>query len=85
MGDTYHALQDDEVIAVDLDEPWIKLACCDCGLVHYWTFTLTCDEKGKLFLHVEVDRCEKSTAQKRRGGNCELLTNPEQRWTMIRK
>ena len=85
MGDTYHTLQDDEVIKLDMDEPWVKIACCDCGLVHLWSFGLAADEDGKIFLEIDIDRMERCTAQKRRQSNVEFLTNEDSRWTMVRK
>lgn len=43
-----------------------KTACCDCGLVHKWTFSET--KEGKFIYRIKVDK--KATAQIRRKIKC---------------
>ena len=84
MSDTYKRIEDDHIVVVDMKEPWIKVACCDCGLVHCWTFGLV-ERDGTLNLEINIDRLERCTAAKRRGGNCDLITDKETRWKLVRR
>jgi hypothetical protein len=83
-NDTYRRIEDDEIVVVDMDEPWIKVACCDCGLIHSWTFGLT-ESEGRLKLEISIDRLERCTAQKRRGGNVDLITDEDSKWKLVRR
>ena len=84
MADTYQRIEDDEIVVVDMDEPFIKVACCDCGLIHSWSFGLS-EHEGRLKLEISIDRLERCTAQKRRGGKCDLITDEESKWKMVRR
>ena len=83
MSDTYQRIEDDHVVIVDMGEPFIKVACCDCGLVHCWTFGLS-ERDNKLKLEIIIDRLERCTAAKRRGGNVDLITDEKARWKLVR-
>ena len=59
----------------------VKLACCDCGLVH--TMGFTADKQG--ILRIEYARDNRATAQLRRG-NFAYMKNPKNgdKWKMER-
>lgn len=82
--DTYKRIEDDDIVVVDMEEPYIKVACCDCGLVHAWTFGLV-EHDGRLLLEINIDRLERCTAAKRRGGNVDLITDEGARWKLVRR
>jgi hypothetical protein len=84
VGDTYTRIKHDHIVVVDMNEPFIKVACCDCGLVHCWTFGLVTRD-DKLYLEINIDRLERCTAAKRREGNCDLIEPKEGLWEMTRK
>lgn len=84
MASSYRMIEDDEVIIVDLNSPYAKIACCDCGLVHYWTFGLKAGDDGRILLQLYIDRAERPTAQLRRNGNCGLLRGDHKKWKMER-
>lgn len=84
MANSYQRIEDDQIVVIDLEEPFIKVACCDCGLVHCWTFGLT-EREGRLKLEINIDRLERCTAAKRRGGNVDLITEDTGLWKMVRR
>ena len=84
MPDFYQHIKDDEIVIVDMDEPHIKVACRDCGLVHSWSFGLS-ERDGHIKLEIHIDRLKRCTAAKRRGGNVDLITDKEARWRLIRR
>lgn len=85
MSESYDRIEDEHVVVVDMDEPWIKVACCDCGLVHCWAFGLS-ERDGKLILEINIDRLERCTAQKRRHGNVDLMLGKEKDlYKLVRK
>lgn len=38
MKSKYHQLEEGETFKMDLAEEDLKVACCDCGAVHIYTF-----------------------------------------------
>lgn len=53
------------------------MACCDCGLVHSWTFTVV---RGKMqaddIVLIAVSRCEKRTESLRKEADYKIMPRP---------
>ena len=58
----YNKLEDDMGYLVDTTEETLKLACCDCGLVHYVGITI----KDGRNIMIGFKRDRRATAQLRR-------------------
>ena len=81
----YETIGDDQVIKIIPGE-FYNIACCDCCLVHDWTFELQYDkEKDEIYIIGSCDRNERSTAQLRRHEGGELQNANESKWIMLRK
>lgn len=53
MLDEYMDFQPDTAYTIDPKETWIRLACCDCGLVH--DIIIEVLPKGKISFTLEVN------------------------------
>ena len=76
----YEKLKDDMGFLVNTEEETLKLACCDCGLVHYIGITL----KGGKNAMIGFKRDNRATAQLRRRNYGYLQHEPERRWRLER-
>jgi nitroimidazol reductase NimA-like FMN-containing flavoprotein (pyridoxamine 5'-phosphate oxidase superfamily) len=76
----FHRITDGEAFEVDLKDDCLRLACCDCGLVHDIMLRV---RGGKIqLLFIQVPR---STSQLRRHDYGNLQTENDSGWVMIRK
>ena len=60
----YPKLQDEEVCEFDMDNEYLRFACCDCGLVH--TFAIFIVDKKPRTMGFACKRERRATAQLRR-------------------
>ena len=58
----YEKLEDDMGFLIDTEREVLKLACCDCGLVHYFGITIKDDKH----IMIGFKRDKRATAQLRR-------------------
>jgi hypothetical protein len=57
----YKKLKSKDLIKLNVKKENLKFACCDCGLIHLFDFTINKDE-----LFISVVRDNRATAQYRR-------------------
>lgn len=58
----------DVILPKKFGKRWLhKIACCDCGLVHRFAFTVIADKKGKQHLAFTAIRDNRATSARRRG------------------
>ena len=84
----YEEITDEEIITLDFDEEGdagAYIACCDCGLVHTYIFSLGVNEDGEISLNVSVLRNQRSTGQLRRYKGGSLQRGECPMWEMVRK
>ncbi len=84
----YEEVTEEDVIRLSFDESGeagVYLACCDCGLVHVYLFTLEVNESEELSLCAKVLRMQRNTGQLRRhkGGSLQRGECPV--WEMVRR
>ena len=58
-------------VPMDVPKDW-HLACCDCGLIHVFTFSFRKEGKTQ-FLQASVRRDNRATAQRRRHMKVKLV------------
>jgi len=78
----YDKFEDNTGIKVNTNEETLKIACCDCGLVHYIGITIL-DEKNVL---VGFKRDKRATSQLRRCdyGNLQKPA-PNDKYAVVRR
>ncbi|MHA2068287.1 MAG: hypothetical protein ACXABY_28325, partial [Candidatus Thorarchaeota archaeon] len=84
----YEEITDEDVIQLGFDEEGetgAHIACCDCGLVHLYLFSLTMNEEEGIALDVRVLRNQRSTGQLRRYSGGSLQRGECPGWEMVRK
>lgn len=62
MGEKYIAFRDGENKVIDTEGEILKLACCDCGLVHFMKITVLDDS----VIRINFIRDKAATGQVRR-------------------
>ncbi len=65
MVSKYRELRDDEETVVDTKTDVFKVACCDCGVVHYISITVRTED----VVGVKFNRDKRATGQVRRQGS----------------
>jgi hypothetical protein len=84
----YQEVDDETLIQLEFDEEGdtgAYMACCDCGLVHLYVYSLCVDEEGSISLQVQVVRRQRSTSQLRRHNSGSLQRGECSKWEMVRK
>lgn len=76
----YPIIIDRSEVEINIDKEFLSFACCDCGMVH--TFSFAIEDSGHLGIALQQE--PRSTAQLRRHkvGN---LHNDHLKWKLIRK
>jgi len=78
---TYPEITDGGKFNVDIDNEYLRFACCSCGHVHI--FVIDREEKGKCKVTLDSDR--KGTAQLRRHNFGSLQKKNPTKWDIKRK
>ncbi len=84
----YEEITDEDVIQLNFDEEGetgAYLACCDCGLVHLYMYSLVMNEEGEISLQVKVLRMQRNTGQLRRYSGGSLQRGECPTWEMVRR
>ncbi len=80
---SYPKLKAGQKVKIDTKRQRLKIACCDCGLVHY--MDIDADPKEKGVVYIDFPRDERSTAQLRRRNYGYLHEkNNGSKWRLVR-
>lgn len=74
MNTEYNKLEDGEGRLVNTENTTLKIACCDCGFVHYQRITIKDDK----YILIGFKRDQRATAQLRRHNYGNLQQNRKQ-------
>jgi hypothetical protein len=84
----YEEITDEDAIRLPFGEDGeagAQMACCDCGLVHTWIFSLEVNDDEELSMCLKVIRNQRSTGQLRRYGGGSLQRGECPVWEMLRR
>lgn len=80
----YRKYLDGEKFDLNVDNEYLRFACCSCGHVHVFDFDIS-DPNIPAQFKVTIDSDRRATAQLRRSNFGDLQTNKKQLWKMTKR
>jgi len=66
--DSYRQVEDGETISIDMNDPRIRIECCDCSLTHDMDFAIRTkkDNPKDIVIDITIYRNQRATGANRR-------------------